>query len=46
MDKHNNYSQDCDTPNYFGTPTSNIINNAIYCGIIKEIIKEIKSINY
>jgi hypothetical protein len=46
MDKHNNYSQECDIPNYFGTPTSNIINNAIYCGIIKEIIKEIKSINY
>lgn len=42
MDKHNSYSQDCDIPNYFGTPTSNIINNAIYCGIIKEI----KSINY
>jgi len=42
MDKHNNHSKDCDTPNYFGTPTSNIINSAIYCGIIKEI----KSINY
>ena len=37
MDKHNNYSQDLDIPNYFGTPTSNIINTAIYCGIIKEI---------
>jgi hypothetical protein len=37
MDKHNSYSQDCDIPNYFGTPTSNIINNAIYCEIIKEI---------
>ena len=36
MDKHNNYSQDLDTPNYFGTPTSNIINNAIYCGVIKK----------
>ena len=42
MDKHNNFSQDCDTPNYFGTPTSNIINSAIFSGIIKEI----KSINY
>jgi hypothetical protein len=42
MDKHDNHSQDLDIPNYFGTPTSNIINNAIYCGIIKEI----KSINY
>ena len=42
MDKHNNHSQDLDTPNYFGTPTSNIINSAIYCGIIKEI----KPINY
>jgi hypothetical protein len=41
FDKHNNHSQDLDIPNYFGTPTSNIINTAIYCGIIKEI----KSIN-
>ena len=37
MDKHNNYSQDLDTPNYFGTPTSNIINTAIHCGILKKI---------
>ena len=36
LDKHNKYSQDCDTPNYFGTPTSNIINSAIYCGVIKQ----------
>ena len=36
MDKHNNHSQDLDTPNYFGTPTSNIINSAIYCGVIKQ----------
>ena len=41
LDKHNNYSQDLNIPNYFGTPTSNIINSAIYCGIIKKI----KSIN-
>jgi hypothetical protein len=42
MDKHNNHSQNLDIPNYFGTPTSNIINIAICCGIIKEI----KSIKY
>ena len=36
MDKHNIYSQDFGTPNYFGTPTSNIINTAIYCGVIKK----------
>lgn len=36
MDKHNNHSQDLDIPNYFGTPTSNIINSAIYCGVIKK----------
>lgn len=37
MDKHNNYSQDLDTPNYFGTPISNIINTAIHCGILKKL---------
>jgi len=37
LDKHKNYSQDLETPNYFGTPTSNIINTAIYCGILKKI---------
>ena len=42
LDKHNKYSQNLDIPNYFGTPTSNIINSAIFSGIIKEI----KSINY
>ena len=36
LDKNSNCYQHFGMPNYFGTPTSNIINNAVYCGFIKQ----------